>query len=147
MATNGRNFKAQLGAWAKQTQENLDALARQSAMQVSENVVRGTPVDTGFLRGSWQPSIGAPSTDEGEPDKSGAGRMAQIGLTIADMGAGDRFYLMNSAAYAMRLEYGFVGKDSLGRNINQTGRFFVQDNVARWPQVVAQIAAELKLKK
>ncbi len=142
---NGRQFKATLGAWATQVGDKLDALARQSAFRMSRNVIQATPVDTGFLRGSWQPSIGAPATGAASPDKSGSARMAQVALTVAGLKRGERFYLINNARYAMRLEYGFVGEDSLGRSYNQQGRFYVGDQIKRWPQVVAAVAQELKL--
>lgn len=149
MATGGQQFRAQLGAWAKQTQANLDALVRQSAQEVASQVVHATPVDTGFLRGSWQPSIGKPASDDGAAalDPGGGNTQAKIGITAAGMKAGEHFYMTNNAAYALRLEYGFVGADSLGRNYNQAGRFFVGDTIKRWPMIVDEVAADLGLTK
>jgi hypothetical protein len=145
MASNGKQFKATLGAWALKAGDKLDALARQSALQLSEDVVKATPVDTGFLRGSWQPSIGAPAGGGGALDASGAAAQASVTLAVQGIKRGDRFFLINNARYAMRLEYGFVGQDSLGRTYNQTGRFFVGNAVKRWPRIVARVAQELKL--
>lgn len=45
--------------------------------------------------------------------------------------------------YAMRIEHGFTGTDSLGRNYNQAGRFFVGDNAARFSQFVAAREKEI----
>lgn len=139
MAGSGQQFKASLGAWAKQTKGNLNALVRQTAQQMAQNVVNATPVDTGFLRGSWQPAIGKPAADGPGP--------GGVAVVAAGMKAGQQFFLTNNAAYALRLEYGFVGEDSLGRKYNQAGRFFVQSNVKKWPQLVEQVAVELKLTK
>ena len=136
--SNGQQFNATLGAWARKAGANLDALARQSAQQLADNVVRDTPVDTGFLRGSWQPSIGEPVDAEGKLDPSGAAAQAQIGLTIAGLKAGDRFFMLNNASYAVHLEYG---------TSKMSGRFFVGDNVKRWPLVVEQMARDLQLTK
>lgn len=138
MAANGQQFNASLGAWAKQTQANLDALVRQATQQLAENVIQSTPVDTGFLRGSWQPSIGEPATSQGKMDPSGAGTLAQIGLTIARLKAGGQFWFLNNAAYALHVEYG---------TSRMAGRYYVQSNVKRWPQIVNATAAELGLTK
>lgn len=142
---NGQTFKAQLGAWAQQVPQKMDALARQTSQQVSENVITSTPVDTGFLRSSWQPSIGRPEAAAGAAGKQDQS-LAAVGLVISGMRAGQVYYLINNAAYAKRIEFGFVGQDSLGRNYNQQGRFMVTDNVKRWPVVVESVAKDLGLK-
>ena len=127
MAT-GRQFKAQLGAWANQTQEKLDALVRQSAQELAARVVKATPVDTGFLRGSWQPSIGNGPAGAGPGD---------VSLVAAQIKAGQQFYLLNNAEYALHVEYG---------TSKMAGRHYVGNNVAAWPLIVDQVAATLKLK-
>lgn len=141
MARRGSSteFKAQIGDWAKRFPEKIDALARQSVQEVCLRAVTNTPVDTGFLRGSWQPSIGKPYT--GEPVQGDA--TAKIALSVADLRAGDKFYMRNNAVYAKRIEWGFVGHDSLGRYYNQKGRFMVTDAVKAWPTIVAGVAREL----
>jgi hypothetical protein len=139
----GSQFNADLSAWANKAQAKLDGLVRQTCQEISENTVKDTPVDTGFLRGSWQPSIGAPAAAKGALDQSGAKALADIGLVVSGVKAGDRFFLVNNAAYARRLEYGFVGEDSLGRTYNQQGRFFVTRNVKRWPLIVRRMAKVL----
>lgn len=141
-----REFKATLGAWANKVDANLDALARQSVLRMSRNVVQATPVDTGFLRGSWQPAIGAPAAvSSSSADQTGVGAMSKVALTISGIKPGVRFFMTNNARYAMRLEFGFVGQDSLGRTYNQQGRFYVGNEVKRWPLVVEALAKELKL--
>ena len=40
------------------------------------------------------------------------------------------------ATHAARTEYGFVGEDSLGRQYEQEGRFFVTENAAKFPERV-----------
>lgn len=147
MKQNGRQFRASLNKWAKQFSLDMDALARQTAQEMSERVVRDTPVDLGFLRSSWQPSIGSSGTVtlRAAPKDGSAGPPpgASIALKVSEMKAGDTYRLINNAAYAMRIEFGFVGQDSLGRNYNQKGRYFVTRNVKAWPLVVDKIAKEL----
>lgn len=152
MATQngGQQFKASFARWRDRfTNEQLPALVRQTVQEISSRVVNATPVDTGFLRSSWQPAIGsaAPRLEKVKRPKDGAGSAeeakARIGLVVNGMQVGDHYWLINNAAYALRLEYGFVGKDELGRTYNQTGRFFVTRNVKAWPLVVSQVAREL----
>jgi HK97 gp10 family phage protein len=133
---SGRQFNLRIKGWAKSTTEKLDALARQSCQQIAENVVMSTPFDTGFLRGSWQPSLKNPIVATGTPDKSGAGVLSSIGLTVSGMKAGDTFFLTNNAAYAPYVEFG---------TSKMAGRFFVTTNVKKAAAVVRQVARELKL--
>jgi hypothetical protein len=142
---NGRTFIAQLQSFAQRFPEKMDAIARQTCQQVSENVITSTPVDTGFLRSSWQPSIGKPQAGNGGEGMQGQAA-AKISFTVAQMKAGEVYYLTNNAIYAKRIEFGFVGKDALGRNFNQQGRFMVTDNVKRWPMVVESVVKDLGLK-
>lgn len=142
---NGQTFKASLRDWASRFPQKMNALARQTCQQVSENVISSTPVDTGFLRSSWQPSIGRPEVASGAAGKQEQA-LASVGLVIAGMKAGSVYYLLNNAVYAKRIEFGFVGEDSLGRKYNQQGRFMVTDNVKRWPSVVQSVAKDLGMK-
>lgn len=144
-ANDGREFNASIRDWAARFPEKMDALARQSSQELSERVVTSTPVDTGFLRSSWQPSLGKPALAKGEAGAQ-AQASAQVSLVITEMKAGDLYYLVNNAAYAKRIEWGFVGQDSLGRTYNQTGRHMVTDNVKRWNTVVESVAQDLGLK-
>jgi hypothetical protein len=143
---DGKTFMANLDAWIAKTGGNLDALARQTAFEMSANVVRDTPVDTGFLRGSWQPSIGEPAGAPAARPEDPTAQVppaAQLSMVISEIKAGDTFYMVNGAAYGMRVEYGFVGTDKLGRKYDQGGRYFVSENLARWPDVVDKVAKEL----
>lgn len=133
---SGRQFNLRIRGWAKSTTEKLDALARQSCQQIAENVVLSTPFDTGFLRGSWQPSLHKPVAAKGSPDKSGMGVISSIGLTVSGMKAGDIFFLTNNAAYGPYVEFG---------TSKMAGRFFVTTNVKKASAVVRQVAKELKL--
>lgn len=139
---NGREFKAKLGAWAAKAGEQLDGLARQSIQQMCFQVVVDTPVDTGFLRSSWQPSLGAPKAGKGQEfgmagsgaSAAAAKALASIGVTITDMKLGEKFNLVNNAEYALHVEFG---------TSKMAGRFMVTDNAKRWPQIVSKQAKEL----
>ncbi len=140
---SGKEFKAALGAWAAKVGKQADGLARQVCQETAYRTLVATPVDTSNLRGNWQPSIGGYSLGV----KDGVGIEPDVSLVCAGVKAGDVFYMVNNAAYARRLEYGFVGEDSLGRHYNQQGRYFVRDTVAKYREIVTMCAADLGLSK
>lgn len=96
-----KRFAADLSRILKKAGANMDAVARLTCFDVGQLVVEGTPIDTGFARASWQPSLNKAdlSSGTGEP-------LSELGLVTAQMKAGDRFFMLNNAAYILRLEYG-----------------------------------------
>lgn len=140
-----QEFEASLDEWAAGVRADLTAIARQAAYQLAFQVVTDTPVDTGFLRGNWQPSIGMiPPPKENPPFDPGGGiAMADFAVSIANLTLGDVIHYTNACVYARRIEYGFVGYDSLGRYYNQAGRYYVTNNVAQWDSIVQAKALEL----
>ena len=141
---SGSDFRAALGKWADKVGEQADGLARQVCQEMGYRVVLATPVDTGFLRGMWQPTIGDVASFAPKAVNMAAG--PDVSLVCAGIKAGDVFNMANGTAYARRLEYGFVGKDSLGRTYNQVGRYYVRDTVAKFREVVDEAAAGMGLK-
>ena len=144
--TPGTQFKADLDAWLALSTGQLEALARQSIQALAERVVETTPIDTGFLRGSWQPNLNVlppPRADDDSTDSTGDAALGRVGIVVSGIRAGDTFYMVNNARYGMRLEFGFVGADSLGRVYNQAGRYFVTRAIAAWPDIVANEARDL----
>lgn len=159
MADQNLSFSAQVDAWVKQVKTRELAVFKESAQRVISEMQTPVkaggrmPVDTGFLRASLQATIGTPSSaDPGTPRKRQNGEegvifpldAGQVALVIADAKLGDTIYATYGAAYARRLEYGFVGEDSLGRSYNQAGKGFVRSAAQKWPQIVGQVSAELK---
>jgi hypothetical protein len=146
MATkfDANQFRASMRALGVKNRERTAAVARQAIQELAYRVVDATPLDTGFLRGSWQPSLNEIGTkDVPSTDSTGALAKAEIGITLSDLKIGDTYYLVNNAAYAARLEFGFTGKDKLGRYYNQAGRFYVRSNVAAFPTIVKSTIASL----
>lgn len=58
------------------------------------------------------------------------------GAVIAQSDTSTPIFFGYQANYAHRLNYGFIGQDSLGRNVNQAGRRFVEYAVSMWPVMV-----------
>lgn len=111
--------------WKEKSVVKMMTAVREAIMQMNNEIVITTPVDTGFLRNSWYASLNV--VPQGQ---SGSGASA-INAVALSMQPGDTYYLGNVAVYARRVEYGFVGQDSLGRTYNQQGRFWVARVVDR----------------
>jgi hypothetical protein len=130
------SLKAQIAAFAQKNEARFDALARQSVQALAHGVVEDTPLDTGFLRGSWQPSIGEPSmTHKGEMDASGGLITAKLASIIPQIKTGVIFHMMNNAAYA-----GYVHDGTT----TMAARPWVQNKVAAWPSIVRDVINDLK---
>jgi hypothetical protein len=140
-----QSYMAAIDRWEERVPEELLAIAQQGILNMIGAVVEDTPFDLGFLRGSWQPSVGGlpPPKASVTLDPGGGMALADASLEVANLTLGETFYYSNACVYARRLEYGFVGEDSLGRTYNQAGRFYVTMNAMRWPGFVAQAVAEV----
>ncbi|QHG70159.1 hypothetical protein [Ensifer adhaerens] len=149
MDAENLSFAAQVSEWVKQEQAREAAVLRTAAQMVANDVRITTaqggrmPFDTGNLKNSLMASTTAmPTVDQGEkeyPDNTGS-----IELMIADLSIGETLYLGFQAAYGPRMEYGFVGADSLGRVYNQQGFGFVEAAAQDWPQTVKRAEEQVR---
>lgn len=136
----GKTFTASVKAWGDKALENAELVLKASAQelvsiaQTPEAQGGRMPVDTGFLRNSLVSGLNG-AMNQGGGDS--------YGLTIAGMKLGDTAQFAWVAAYARRLEYGFTGQDSPGRNYSQGGRHFVGSAAAQWQRIVAENAAKV----
>lgn len=134
-------FAAQIAELAEKTLEQQRAVMSASIQDVIEAaqlpVAQGgrMPVDTGFLRNSLVSELNGSKVAEGPESYT---------LVAAQIEPGDTARFGWPAEYAMRIEYGFVGEDSLGRTFNQQGKFFVEGAAAQWQEIVAKNAGLLK---
>lgn len=142
------NFAAQVDAWTKETKQRMEAVFHKAAEMVGEAVVDGTPVDTGFLRHSFTASAQSmPTIDVGlKPAEGGAYAYdaGPVSLTIMSVPLGGTVFMGFTAIYSRRIEYGFVGEDSLGRTYNQQPRAMVGLAAQRWPEIVTAAVAQAK---
>jgi len=109
-----------------------DKIYRAIVTDFLARVKERTPVRTGYLRASWtvvtaQSAAGVTGGDGG----------------IGDLHYGDGCLIVNPAVYARRVEFGFVGTDSLGRHYNEKGRGMLTQTVNELPQIAAQAAARV----
>jgi hypothetical protein len=84
-----------------------DLFLRKFVLDLFRAVVLRTPVDTGLLRGNWQPAIGSmPDGVLTTKDKGGWGVGGQIASATGRAIWGTPVYLINNLPYAVTVEYG-----------------------------------------
>lgn len=134
------DFAGQVRAFTDRARARQEAIFKVSAERVLEraSVPKSQggrmPVDTGFLRNSARASTeGVPSRESRDPP-----------LVFAIMELGDTVTVGWTAAYALRMEHGFVGEDKLGRTYAQQGNGFLRSQVQNWPFIVAEVTAEVQ---
>jgi hypothetical protein len=146
-----QGFDAQVSAWVAKTQRRMKAVRDESTQRVlavaNTTVGEGgnLPFKTGFLRASLKVGIGAVQFAAIKPAADGAVPSydaSAAALTISNAKIEDTITAMWTAAYAARMNYGFVGKDSLGREYNQKGYKFRDLAVQQWPRIVSEVCKE-----
>lgn len=140
-------FGDQVSAWVREKQSRMElvrkASVQQAAAEMQQTVANGgrVPHRTGNLLRSILASTAAmPATGPSGARYTGS----DPGAVILMAGFEDDIYIGYQANYARRMNYGFVGQDSLGRTYNQSGFHFVEGVRARWPQIVAEQSAILQ---
>jgi hypothetical protein len=132
-------------AWAGQKDKLLTALLRNSVQELANEAGRTVanggrvPVRTGNLARSVIVDNKAPQ--RGPADKQYTA--ADVALGVSKIVPGEMIWIGWQAVYSARVNFGFVGADSLGRVYNQAGRGFAEATAAKWPQIVAAQAAKL----
>lgn len=144
MATQSADFGAAVKAWCERSEAKLLAVFQTSFENTVEAVKLNTPIDTAFLVNSLTVTIGEPATiDPTASGKKGSKyRAPETAAVIASAKLGDTLSAGFVAVYARRIEYGFVGTDSLGREYNQQGRAMVRLAIQRFPEFVQAAIAE-----
>jgi len=134
-------FSATVKQFTIDAKENTSLIFREAASSLAEDVVR-TKSSGGFLPyevGNLGRSFAASTTDMPQINQAEAEYGASnTEFVIAGIEAGDTLYMGFQAAYAPRMNYGFVGTDSLGRTYNQSGNYFVENAAAKWQQFVTE---------
>ena len=107
MAVQSLNFAAAVNEWVKETQDRMVRVFRTAADLMVEDVIRRTPVDTGYLRASLTVTLDAPLPIR--PEAKGGVPLPQAqpySLTIAGAEIGDTIFGSFVASYAAYVEYG-----------------------------------------
>jgi hypothetical protein len=139
-----RGFLNSVNKWTQQTKERSEEAFKIGVLDFGIELNENAPIDTGFLRSSLTAGING-AIPQGPNAQYGSNYNDQRLLsTIQKLKLGDRITLVYQAPYAMRLEYGFTGQDSLGRNYNQAGRFWVAKTGARYRSIMRAAASRLR---
>lgn len=142
---SNKDFGASVEAWATETQERLTAVRRRAVVLLGEEMIHTKPnggrlpFETGNLAKSQQASTEAmPKIGEGPFTGS------NVGLVAATLKVDQPVFIGYQAAYARRMNSGYVGADKLGRTYNQPGNHFAEGAIAKWQQLVTQAVADVK---
>lgn len=101
------SFASDLANFRRKTGLKADTVCRKVLLDLTTDIVRATPVDTGYARSNWQVSIGSPASGlVVTKDKSGGFAITAALPAVQAFGAGKVAYLANNAPYIMALEYG-----------------------------------------
>lgn len=133
---------------ARRAKVGTETAAREVLQDLSLEVVKRTPVDTGFLRGNWRVSFTQPSgraVDRGQPEVQYSGSnkfptvaaqtVARVSSEISRLRLGDTLYFTNNARYASVVENGNAGR---------RGRAMVRGAVANIDQIAERTIARIR---
>lgn len=123
--------------FARELGVSVDDFVRVVGQELTEEVIRATPVDTGFLRASWTAQLNAPSSQALMDRQSTVppNPIGEINLVFGAMDAGDVVYVTNGARYAYYVEYG---------TSRMTPRAFVRNTLNRLSAITQQAAARIR---
>ena len=104
------------------TVAEIRKIAQLTCFLMAENIIvggtygnaTGTPVDTGYARAQWTPSLHEPVKRVSAPDQSGQRASDDVGTTVASLELGNEFWLTNGASYIRPLEAGYSRQAPLG---------------------------------
>jgi hypothetical protein len=138
-------FKAQINAHADMTEKKLARVVVGALQELLSHITTSAPgVTAGGTRieGKFPDVSSDPIRSLGvelDGAQAGAGQGSQtVALANYDLGQVIRFVW--TSEYALRIELGFQGTDSLGRTYQQPGWLMVSKNVPRWPALVTKHA-------
>lgn len=121
-------FDVQIGQWVARAKERGRLAFVATAEDALAEVKELTPVKTGYLRANWT----AIRAGDAVPVEGASPNPA---VALAALQLGDKIIIVNPVRYARRVEFGFVGQDSLGRHYDQKGRGMMTQTIADTPRL------------
>lgn len=143
-----RGFLNSVSKWTKETEERSTDAFREGSKDFYDELEANTPRLTGNLRGSLVATVNGATERSGPTNldyAEGSGR-AESYVNIDNAKLGDRISYRYRALYWRRLNFGFVGADSLGRVYSQAGVFWIERVGARYRSIMRKAASALKLR-
>lgn len=138
-------FSSQVLKFNAEAKENSSLILRTAVDLLHREVVKtkadggNLPHDSGNLGRSAEvstvsmPAVDTEEREYGAPD---------VSFVLNGVEYGKPVYIGFRAIYGPVANWGFVGQDSLGRNVNRTGDYFVEKAGAKWPQLVMEAEAK-----
>ena len=102
---------------AEKASVKADKIIRATIIQMTNNIVRMSPVKEGRFVNNWFSSIGEASTKTTKrksTGQKGSARMAEASRTANKLEVGNVFHFTNNLPYAIPLEYGHSGQAPAG---------------------------------
>ncbi len=100
-------LEVRLGRAATNVERAIQGVVQIVFEEVGSQVVRRTPVDTGFARANWRPTRNSPSTRPVTAlDPTGSATIARIAAVARSYRLGDTLYNVNRAPYIGLLNQG-----------------------------------------
>lgn len=121
-------------ALAKAVNVRLETFVQEVLNDVAETVVMRTPVDTGFLRGSWFASLDGPQGGSSVKDPGGAATLGRMSVSLNGVKPGDKVWFVNQANYAYHVENG---------TSRMAPRGFVKSTINDVPLIIRRTAQKL----
>lgn len=139
------SFSSQVLKFNAEAKEDSSLILRTAVDSLHKEIARpksvggNLPFDTGNLGRSIEVStVAFPAVDQTEVEYTSQ----DVSFTINSVEYGKPVYIGVRAVYGPRMNWGFVGQDSLGRNYNQAGNHFVERGGSMWPSLVKEAEAQ-----
>ena len=128
-------FSADLSRFAARTGARMDVVVRKVVFDMTSDIVRMTPVDTGHARSNYFWGVSRTETIDPAMSKNGAPSLTRAAEFASGVKAGGVVYLTNNLPYIMRLEFGHSKQAPSG---------FARITVARFQAIVNKAVAGLR---
>ena len=101
-------------------------VAKEATSEAGNRIIARTPVDTGFARAGWFPTV------NGQPGLGQGAVVAEV--SFSGLKIGDRLGLASNVEYIVGLEYGHSAQAPEG---------MVRVTVMQWQAIVAEVATRV----
>jgi len=135
------SFSAGVKRRVEDRKRRLHAAGREFVLDIGDRLIEGSPVVTGRFRSNWY--LGVDNVVRTTTELVDIPHVNNL-ETIPEKAGGHVYYFSNALPYAMRIEYGFRGPDSLGRVYNQPPAMVVGLTIGESPQIARRAAAKVK---
>ena len=100
------SFETDVLNFAAKAQERVDVVVRKIVFDMTSDIVKMTPVDTGHARSNYFWGVFRVTDIDPAMDKRGGPSLSRAADFASNLRAGGVVYLTNNLPYIMRLEFG-----------------------------------------